>query len=386
MSGLEVPRPDLEDALFQRAVSGPPLVLTGPPGAGKTTLLRSLAARLSAEGFTPVYLDLMGAASTPERFVIAALGALPAGGFGQRLSQATEIRRLADAGRLKGEQALRALLALWASLDEAGGRRVVLLLDEATEIRSLAYFKGLREVHEPFAAALAARKRGTLLATSFPTAARKLWPFETLAARLLEGVDLAPLLRDAATAEAVARASCGWPRYARILLDRLGRSGWNVAGAWADAMSFGEPLEVACRATYEALLLRSRGYGISKAALAAVAHDEGLTLTELVPRLGRTPGAVRDYLQWLVGVDALRMLKKRYFYVDGVLRQWVRLHGRGVTATAAELAAAASEIAAGPRTDAPSIAPEAARGIAPSEEDRAAAAVTSRRDSLIEID
>jgi hypothetical protein len=385
MSGLEVPRPDLEGALFQRAASGPPLVLVGPPGSGKTTLLRSLATRLSAEGFTPVYLDLMGAASTPERFVIAALGALPAGGFGQRLSQATEIRRLADAGRLKGEQALRALLALWASLDEAGGRRVVLLLDEATEIRSLAYFKGLREVHEPFAAALAARKRGTLLATSFPTAARKLWPFETLAARPLEGVDLAPLTRDAATAEAVARASCGWPRYARILLDRLGRSGWNVAGAWAEAMAFGRPLEVACRATYEALLLRSRGYGISKAVLAAVAQEEGLNLTALVPRLGRTPGAVRDYLQWLVGVDALRMLKKRYFYVDGVLRQWVRLHGRGVAATGAELAAAAGEIVAGARTDAPSVTPEAAGAITPSEEDRAAA-VTSRRDSLIEID
>ena len=36
-------------------------------------------------------------------------------------------------------------------------RFAILLLDEATEIRSLAYFAGLRQVDQPFAAALAAR-------------------------------------------------------------------------------------------------------------------------------------------------------------------------------------------------------------------------------------
>jgi hypothetical protein len=125
-------------------------------------------------------------------------------------------------------------------------------------------------------------------------------------------------------------------------------------------------MESACRHTYESLLLRSRGYGMSKAVLAAVAHDEGLNLTALVPRLGRTPGAVRDYLGWLVGVDALRMVKKRYSYVDGMVRWWVRLHGRGTPAAEAEIRAAAQEMAGGrdaaPPEVEPAPAPAPARG------------------------
>ena len=73
-------------------------------------------------------------------------------------------------------------------------------------------------------------------------------------------------------------------------------------------MAPGGRLERLCRHTYETLLLRSRGYGMSKAVLGAVAEEEGLNLTALVARLGRTPGAVRDYLGWLLGVDALRMV------------------------------------------------------------------------------
>jgi hypothetical protein len=95
---------------------------------------------------------------------------------------------------------------------------------------------------------------------------------------------------------------------------------------------------------------------MSKAVLAAVAHEEGLNLTALVGRLGRTPGAVRDYLGWLLGVDALRMAKKRYAYVDGMVRWWVRLHGRGTPASEAEVRAAAQEMAGG-REPAPTQAP-----------------------------
>ena len=132
-------------ALRARA-RGAPLLLTGPPGAGKTRCCYDVADALRAQGWVAVYLDLMGAASSPERFVVAALGSLPAERFASRMAEATAIRRLAAAGRARGAAAVQALFALWASLDEAGGRPVVLLLDEVTEIRSLAYFAGLREV------------------------------------------------------------------------------------------------------------------------------------------------------------------------------------------------------------------------------------------------
>lgn len=378
---LDFQRSDVATALLARARQGPPVLLAGPPGAGKTTLLRALAEDLAREGWTPVYLDLMGAASSPERFVTAALRVLPADAFARRLGQATEIRRLADSGRVQGAAAVQALFSLWASLDEAAGRPVVLLLDEATEIRSLAYFAGLRNLHRPFGAALAARRRGTVLATSFPTAARGLWSFDAIEARPLTSLDVAPLLTrlDAAVApEALVGACFGWPRYARVLLDQVVQ-GAELASAWAREMAPGARLELACRQTYESLLLRSRGYGMSKAVLDAVAHEEGLNLTALVRRLGRTPGAVRDYLQWLVHVDALRMTRKRYHYVDEMVRWWVRLHARGSVPSTSELAAAAAEVTGGAETaTAPALV-----SAGPAEEP---SPVPRRRDSLMEID
>jgi hypothetical protein len=157
------------------------------------------------------------------------------------------------------------------------------------------------------------------------------------------------------------------------------RSADDVASAWAREMSLGGRLESACRHTYETLLLRSRGYGISKAVLAAVANEEGLNLTALVLRLGRTPGAVRDYLHWLVGVDALRMDGKRYVYVDGLLRWWVRLYGRGTLPDAAELERAAREVLEPRAEPAATPAPEPA----PATEEPPH---VPRHDSLMEID
>ncbi len=367
-------RAELEPALLERALTGPPLLVTGPPGAGKTTLLTQLCERLLEAGQVPVYLDLFGAASSPQRFVASALHALRAESFGSRLAQAVEIRRLAEADRTHGSDAVEALFRLWAGLDEAQGRRVVLLLDEATEIRSLAYFKGLRDVAVRFGAALLARRRGTILTTSFPTAARALWSLDAHPLPPLGPEALRPLAGPAA--DAIARASFGWPRYARVFLDAGPRTARDVADLWAREMSHGGRLENMARATHEALLLRSRGYGICKAVLQIVALEEGLNLTQLVPRVGRTPGATRDYLHWLVGVDALRMTKKRYAYVDGMLRHWVRLHGRGAPASRTEIQATAQALVSG--------APAAAPGDAPEADDLES--VAAKRDSLIEID
>jgi hypothetical protein len=264
-------------------------------------------------------------------------------------------------------------LSAWAALDTLDGRPIALVLDEATEIRSLAYFSGLREVDVPFGAALAARPRGTLLATSFPGAARKLWPqLATLALPPLSAAELQAEARMRGLrvdGSALAAASFGWPRYARILLDRL-EQGVALATAWAEEMALGGRLEQACRHTYEVLLLRSRGYGMSKAVLAAVAAEEGLNLTALVARLGRTPGAIRDYLGWLLAVDALRTTRKRYYYVDGVVRLWVRLHARGVRASEEEILACARELLAA------AAPPPAAESLA----------AASRHSGLMEID
>jgi AAA ATPase-like protein len=382
---LSLPRTPLVDALCSAAAGPTPLLVTGPPGAGKTTLLHVVAARLREQGWTAVYLDLMGAASSPERFVNQALEALPAARFGARLAEATRLQRLASSGRAEAAAAVQGLLDLWASLggDEAvQGPPVALLLDEATEIRSLAYFTGLREVARPFGAALVARRRGTLAATSYPTLARRLWPsLGTLEVPALLAAELTPLIEERrlpVEPEALVRACAGRPRYLRLLLPDLER-GLELPDLWAESMAPGGPLEQACRHTYETLLLRSRGYGMSKAVLATVAEEEGLNLTALVARLGRTPGAVRDYLAWLVGVDALRFEGKRYFYVDPMVRSWVRLHARGAPPDEAALRAAARQVIGPDAEDTMAVPIPAA--------DREAVAVTrSRTDSLIEID
>jgi hypothetical protein len=365
-------RADLLADVLARVREGPPLLVTGPPGAGKTTLLHAAADALAAEGWRPVYLDLLGAASSPERFVQAALGVLPAGLSGRAALRVREAGQLAAAGRGEAARAVHALFATWAALDQAEGRPVALLLDDATEIRSLAYFPGLREVDAPLAAALAARPRGTLLATSFPGLARRRWPAHvTLAVSPLSAAELQMEARRRGLrveGGPLQAASFGWPRYAHILIDRL-HDGVPLVAAWAEEMALGGRLEQACRHTYETLLLRSRGYGMSKAVLAAVAAEEGLNLTALVARLGRTPGAIRDYLGWLLAVDALRATRKRYYYVDGLLRLWVRLHARGVRASEEEILDSAREALA-------------AAEVPPA----AAAIVSSRHEGLIEID
>src|SRR5207245_3446360 len=210
-------------------------------------------------------------AGSPERFGRAAVAALPAGLSGRAAVRARETGQLAAAGRGEAARAVQALFATWAALDQADGRPVALLLDEATEIRSLAYFSGLREVDVPLAAALAARPCGTLLATSLPGLARRRWPAHaTLAIPPLGAAELQLELRRRGLrgdGEPLRAASFGWPRYAHLLLERL-HEGVPLVAAWAEEMALGGRLEQACRYTYETLLLRSRVYGMSKAVLA----------------------------------------------------------------------------------------------------------------------
>jgi hypothetical protein len=62
-------------------------------------------------------------------------------------------------------------------------------------------------------------------------------------------------------------------------------------------------------------------------------------------------------------VDALRTTRKRYYYVDGVLRLWVRLHARGVRASEEEILSCARELLA---AAAPAPATEGGGGGVPS--------------------
>ncbi len=381
-------RAGLERALLEGARGSRPVTLGGPPGSGKTTLLRRLQRTLGNEGWTVFRLDLMGAASSPERFLRSALDALPAAAAAAFLPQATEIRRLASLpDRRQTAKAVLKLFALWSVLDGEPGPPTALVLDEFTEIRSLAYFKDLRHIATPFVEALRKRRRGTVLATSYATAAGRLFGLEVLEVPPLTPGEIETAAKSAgliADGEVVARTTGGWPRYVDAIFDLIGR-GESLEAAWVGSMLPGGRLEALCRHTHEALLLRSRGYGICKALLQAIAAAEGQNLTALCAVVGRTPGAVREYLQWLLQVDAIRMSRKRYYFVDPLVREWVRLHAQGSEPTLREVGRAFEGLAAldraapGPRPS--GVAPAEAQPVLPAHAPSRPAA-----DAFIEID
>ena len=389
MSAARFPRgaaADLPDQVPQSA----PILVTGPPGRGQDHAAAARPrTRCAPRAGTPVYLDLMGAASSPERFVRAAVaGAARAAARGRaRRGRRPHPRPRRGRQAARGADGVRALFDLWSSLDEAGGRPVALLLDEATEIRSLAYFAGLRDVDAPFAAALGARPRGTILATSMPTAARRLWPaLSTLPLEPIGARELAPALSAAGIGGDAERAgpapASGCRATCDVLLDAV-RGGGDVERAWAAGMARGGRLERLCRHTYETLLLRSRGYGMSKAVLGAVAEEEGLNLTALVgparPLAGRDPR--------LPGLAARRG-RAAHGAASGTSTStawcawWVRLHGGGVIPTDAQLEAAARAVTAGAARAAEPALAAAAPQRAPDGDRLASRTSSMRRSSL----
>jgi hypothetical protein len=224
--------------------------------------------------------------------------------------------------------------------------RSVFLLDEVTEIRTLSYFPGVDRPLESFLETLAKKQAPSSVATSrFP-----LWIASSLAElskptqSRIEVVPLPPLSAPELEAAGIRRADLlvlatgGLPVHIQPLLERM-ESSDGLAEALATEIQTDGHLEAECRATLGQLLHRARGYGACKAVLHVLAAEEGLRLTEVARQLGRTAGSVRDYLRWLEEVELITARDKRFFFVDPILRLWLRLHGRGVVPTDKEVMA-----------------------------------------------
>jgi len=378
-----VERPALEQRVLQALDAGRIPVLLGGCGTGRTSLLLHLASVIG-DGRAQ-YIDFAAAATTPERCLHAVLNATSSDAAGA-------IEPPANA-----RAAFESLLSFLDTAAAPGNGPVTFLFDEILDIRTFESFPGLRHVQRELVERLAASPNGFVLASRFTSRAHRLLRdaaprFEVIHVPPFSVDDVRGLARQRSVLDAIApaqlaaiaalsgqRAAC-----AAVLLDTLlalPAARRQPVDAFAAAMSPGGALAARCRESYEFRLHRARGYGALKAILGILAEQEGITLTEIAHRLGRTPGSTKDYLSWLEDVDLITMQRKRYVFDDPLLRVHVRLYGGPTPPTPNLIASEASAWADRclPR-DAAGVTPAPAAVSVPAE--RAA----QDRSGIIEID
>lgn len=318
-------RASFAEALAGEAASGKRVQLLSPLGSGKTHTLLAARDALRARGVPFVFIDLFTAASTPERLLATMGGAvLPHLG-----ADAESIRALIEEGvhdRHRSSSALLRLLGLLAM--RAPSRPFVWLVDELTEIRSLAYFPELGRIEAPFAKALLA-SRGAILTSSYLGLASDLFPdFEPVPLPGLAAPDLVDVPSLRSDGRAIAAAIAVTDGSAATLLPLVAdmRESRDLARSLERLLLPGGGLELVCRRHYEVLLMRSRGYAVCKRAAEVAAGSPDGRLTDLFPHIGRTAGASRQYLRWLVEVGLLTQTRKRYNFVDPILGLWASLY------------------------------------------------------------
>ena len=325
-------------------------VVVGGCGAGRTSLLRRLRERL---GPATVLVDLERVATTPERCLSSVLGTLRGH---------AESRGGGGPAPDTPRAAFDRLCRLFAPARGAGGGPVTFLIDEMLEIRTFESFPGLRDAFAMFRRSLCDSPNRFVLTTRFAARTVRLFrdapgPFEFVHLPPLTPAEVRAALADLGldgaehrrrdTAGLVHALTEGRPRYVRLLAEAAAARGGGPIDALAAGMRPDAHLATACRLSCELRLHRARGRGALRAILHVLADDEPLTLTEIAARLGRTPGAARDYLASLEDIDLIEARRKRYRYVDPLLRLWVRVHGRAAPPDDDTLARRVREYAAG---------------------------------------
>ena len=345
------PRPAIERRLFAALEAAPPRipVLVGGCGSGRTAMLLRLQNRLGAGA---PFVDLERIASTPERCLSSVLHAAR----GHEPDPGVSAREAGSPG-----DAFERLCRFFGRARGAAGGPLTFLLDEMLEIRTFESFPGLRGALPAFLRSICDSPNRFVLTTRFATRTLRLFrdapgrfelvhlpplsPGEVRATLEALGLDgLEDRRRD--TAGLVHALTDGRPRYVQLLAAGAAARGAGPLDALAAELAPDAPLSTACRLSCELRLHRARGYGALKAILHLLADEEPLTLTEIADRLGRTPGAARDYLWWLEDVDLIAARRRRYHFADPLLRLWVHLHGRAAPPTRDDLAHAVHRYAA----------------------------------------
>ncbi len=307
-------RTEIVEKLLQAVDAGRELVfLVGPRGSGKTVVLEMLKERLSDSSPT-AFIQMEPITASPEILC-------------ERFHELGK-DQLIESGQAASFETLLSSL-------KSTRHGTVFLLDEVTEVRTLSYFPGVREPMESFITAMVASPSQFVATSRFPTLLAN--HLDKLSESVRAGIDVLPLpplapeeLRQSGipNGEILAAVTGGLPSHMIPLIEGL-EDGLDLRKALTFELEPGGHLERECRATYGELLHRARGYGACKAVLHVLATEENLTLSEIARRLGRTAGSTRDYLRWLEEVELIAARKKRFAFVDPILRLWHRLYGRG---------------------------------------------------------
>ena len=234
--------------------------------------------------------------------------------------------------------------------------RLLLLLDEFTELGVLSNYPSVRRPLHLFRAAMQRHGRlGYVIAASAISAMGKLVQDGRSPLFLqFEPVEISRFPPDAtlALAERVMgstpapgvgrrlhQLSGGHPFYIHVVADRLANLECAPADIGVDDVSRVFVLETLsrtgriynyCRYLYDVSLQRARGYGILKAILQVMAEEEELTLSELARRIHKKAPTTRGYLRALQEVDLVVESEGQYSYRDPVLRYWAAYATRGI--------------------------------------------------------
>ena len=371
----------LEQATLSLAEGRPRhLALFGLRRIGKTLLLLEHAARLIEKGpgspIRPAYIDMEELVTSPELFSRRYVGLVAfwtlTAGQGERESFLT------TSGLLSGPAGgLRCVAQTLGALDRAHDDpalqvstaldfpeklaqeldcRILLLLDEFTELAVLGNYPAVRRPMPLFRSAMQRQGRlGYIVAASAISAMQQLvqggqsplfLQFEMLeVARFPFDASLALVERVLGTTPApgvgrrLHELTGGHPFYIYAAALRLTGLVATVEAMTSQDAERAFILEVLsrngqiynyCRYLYDISLSRARGYGILKAILQALAEEEGLTLSEVARRVRKGAPSTRSYLRALQEVDLVIEESGEYFYRDPVLRYWVAAMTRGI--------------------------------------------------------